>query len=72
MDYSSRPLDQCDSMTVFFNRKRTNADLDNAGLATGFDIGIKGFDLESEKHRLLLQDSASRLPARRVHRMGSL
>jgi hypothetical protein len=59
-------------MTVLFNRERTNTDLDNARLATGFDIGIKDFDLESEKHRQLLQGSASRLPARRVHRMGSL
>jgi hypothetical protein len=46
-------------MAMLSDPERTNTDLDNAGLAKGFDIGIKVFDLEREKPCLLLEDSAT-------------
>jgi hypothetical protein len=45
-------------MAMLSDTERTNTDLDNAGLAKGFDNGIKVFDLEREKPCLLLEDSA--------------
>jgi hypothetical protein len=45
-------------MAILSDPERTNADLDNAGLAKGFDIGIKVFDLKREKPCLLLEYSA--------------
>lgn len=72
MDYCSRPLDQCDDKTLLSNLDYTETDPEEDGPATGFGNGIKGFDHESEKHRLLLQDSASGLPASRLHRIRCL
>ena len=67
MDYSSRHLDQCDSMTILSNPQRACTDLDRAGLVIGFGISIKCLDLEREKPCLLQEDSAIRSPASPIH-----
>jgi hypothetical protein len=57
MDYSSRSLDQCDSMTILPNLRYTGTDLGDDLSAAEFDIGSKGFDLGREKPYLLLEDT---------------
>jgi hypothetical protein len=71
MDSSSRALDQCDSTATLSNIQYTEARLDIAGLATGFDMSIKDFDLECEKLCLLLGDSGIRSPARYTAGVGN-